>query len=175
MLLQCICWEPWQWQLKPTQQPSNNALQTNELQVSVSTVPSDKKDISEYGPLADVVLTLADKVLTGPSQEVKILSADEVSGAGREVCRCFLYFRCFHRCADTERRRLGGQSRAVQLCGRSRGLTALCRGSGEVGAAEVQLFRARCTWGRGGPYRVCTETCERSGHACTVILACQPK
>jgi photosystem II oxygen-evolving enhancer protein 2 len=53
--------------------------------VSVSMVPTDKTDIAEYGPLADVVLTLADKVLTGPTQEVKIVAAAEVGERGRGV------------------------------------------------------------------------------------------
>lgn len=46
--------------------------------VSVNAVPTDKQDISEYGPIADVVLTLADKVLTAPSQPVKVIAANEV-------------------------------------------------------------------------------------------------
>lgn len=46
--------------------------------LGTSQVPTDKGDISDYGPLADVVLTLADKVLTAPSQEVKIVAAAEV-------------------------------------------------------------------------------------------------
>ena len=51
--------------------------------VSVNLLPTDKTDISEYGPLDDVVLTLADKVLTGPGQEVKIIAANEVSAVQR--------------------------------------------------------------------------------------------
>ncbi|GAB4817393.1 hypothetical protein N2152v2_004439 [Parachlorella kessleri] len=51
--------------------------------VSVNLLPTDKTDISEYGPLDDVVLTLADKVLTGPSQEVKIITANERMQDGR--------------------------------------------------------------------------------------------
>lgn len=51
-------------------------------------VPTERTDISEYGPLNEVAYTLADKVLTGPNQEVKLLATSEVHacGAGWVVC-----------------------------------------------------------------------------------------
>ena len=45
--------------------------------VSVNLVPSDKKDILEYGDAKEVAFTLADKVLTGPTQEVSLVNATE--------------------------------------------------------------------------------------------------
>ena len=51
---------------------------------SVSIVPSDKKDISEYGDAKEVAFTLADKVMTGPQQEVELLGATERTVEGRK-------------------------------------------------------------------------------------------
>jgi photosystem II oxygen-evolving enhancer protein 2 len=48
--------------------------------VSVSIVPSDKKTIDEYGDIKEVTYTLADKVLTGPSQKVTMVGAAERTG-----------------------------------------------------------------------------------------------
>ena len=42
--------------------------------VSVTLAPTDKKDVSEFGDIADVADTLAKKVLTAPGQEVSVVS-----------------------------------------------------------------------------------------------------
>ena len=52
--------------------------------VSVSMVPTDKKDILEYGNPKEVAYTLADRVLTGPTQEVQLVDATVREGAGRK-------------------------------------------------------------------------------------------
>jgi len=51
--------------------------------VSVSMVPSDKKDILEYGEAKEVAFTLADKVMTSPTQEVSLVNAAERMQDGR--------------------------------------------------------------------------------------------
>lgn len=43
-------------------------------------VPTEKKDVSEFGDAKEVAYTLADKVLTAPTQEVALLGAGEVRG-----------------------------------------------------------------------------------------------
>ena len=48
--------------------------------VSVSLVPTEKKEVSEFGEAREVAFTLADKVLTAPNQEVSILNVGEVGG-----------------------------------------------------------------------------------------------
>eukprot|EP00775_Hariotina_reticulata_P007123 gene7123-7337_t len=45
--------------------------------VSVTITPTDKKDISEFGDIADVANTLATEVLTPPGQEVAIVSTNQ--------------------------------------------------------------------------------------------------
>lgn len=50
--------------------------------VSVSITPTSKTDIKDFGPLDDVCFTLADTVLTSPSQEVKLLAASSRDVAG---------------------------------------------------------------------------------------------
>jgi len=45
--------------------------------VSVTLIPTDKKAITEFGSVDGVAENLANKVLTPPDQEVKILSAAE--------------------------------------------------------------------------------------------------
>eukprot|EP01026_Neomeris_dumetosa_P044107 TRINITY_DN37066_c0_g1_i3.p2 TRINITY_DN37066_c0_g1~~TRINITY_DN37066_c0_g1_i3.p2 ORF type:complete len:223 (-),score=9.51 TRINITY_DN37066_c0_g1_i3:129-797(-) len=47
--------------------------------VSVSFIPTDKQDISEFGSLEEVTTTLATSVLSSPSQEVQILKKNEGS------------------------------------------------------------------------------------------------
>lgn len=51
--------------------------------VSVSITPTDKDDITLFGEPADVAYSLADKVLTPPSQPVKVLSVTPRSAEGR--------------------------------------------------------------------------------------------
>ncbi|KAI7840950.1 hypothetical protein COHA_005380 [Chlorella ohadii] len=51
--------------------------------VSVSLVPTDKKDVAEYGDKMEVAYTLAEKVLTSPSQEVTLLAVNERVTEGR--------------------------------------------------------------------------------------------
>ena len=51
--------------------------------VSVNMVPSDKKDILEYGEAKEVAFTLADKVMTAPTQEVTLVNAAERMQDGR--------------------------------------------------------------------------------------------
>ena len=46
--------------------------------VSVSLVSTEKTDVGEFGEPREVALTLADKVLTAPSQEVQLLNVGEV-------------------------------------------------------------------------------------------------
>lgn len=46
--------------------------------VSVNLVPTEKKDVAEFGNVKEVCFTLADKVLTSPSQEVNLIKAEEV-------------------------------------------------------------------------------------------------
>lgn len=41
-------------------------------------VPTEKADVSEFGEPKEVAFTLADKVLTAPSQEIALLGASEV-------------------------------------------------------------------------------------------------
>lgn len=43
----------------------------------MSLIPTDKKSIKDFGPLAEVAFTLADKVLTPPDQSVKIIESSE--------------------------------------------------------------------------------------------------
>ena len=50
--------------------------------VSVSLVPTEKKDVSEFGEAREVAFTLADKVLTAPNQDVNIINVGEVGAAG---------------------------------------------------------------------------------------------
>jgi photosystem II oxygen-evolving enhancer protein 2 len=45
--------------------------------VSVNLVPTEKKDVTEYGDVKEVAFTLADKVLTNPNQETILLDAQE--------------------------------------------------------------------------------------------------
>lgn len=45
--------------------------------VSVSIVPTDKTTVKEYGDLKEVTFTLADKVLTSPTQDVTMVSETE--------------------------------------------------------------------------------------------------
>lgn len=45
--------------------------------VSVGIVPTDKKSVEEYGDLKEVTFTLANKVLTVPSQEVTMVKEAE--------------------------------------------------------------------------------------------------
>lgn len=52
--------------------------------VSVGMVPTDKKDIDEFGPVQEVTLTLADKVLTSPQQTVELVKAEERVVDGRK-------------------------------------------------------------------------------------------
>lgn len=49
--------------------------------VSVSLVPTEKADVTEFGDPKEVAFTLADKVLTAPSQEVTIINVGEVGAA----------------------------------------------------------------------------------------------
>eukprot|EP00954_Amorphochlora_amoebiformis_P027599 1386445-Amorphochlora_amoeboformis.AAC.2 len=51
---------------------------------SVTLIETDKSSITEYGDLADVSTSLAEKVLTPPGQEVKIVSAKEKDAEGRK-------------------------------------------------------------------------------------------
>lgn len=51
--------------------------------VSVNLVPTEKKDILEYGDAKEVAFTLADKVLTGPTQGVDLVNATERMLNGR--------------------------------------------------------------------------------------------
>jgi hypothetical protein len=46
--------------------------------VSVSFIPTEKKDVTEFGSPKEVAFTLADKVLTSPTQQVNLVAADEV-------------------------------------------------------------------------------------------------
>jgi hypothetical protein len=50
---------------------------------SVTLIDTSKDTIRDYGDLADVSTSLADKVLTPPDQEVKILAATEKDIGGR--------------------------------------------------------------------------------------------
>ena len=45
--------------------------------VSVSIIDTDKTSVTEYGDVNEVCYTLADKVLTGPSQSVELVQAKE--------------------------------------------------------------------------------------------------
>lgn len=45
-------------------------------------VPTEKADVSEFGDPKEVAFTLADKVLTAPSQEIALLAASEVGRNG---------------------------------------------------------------------------------------------
>lgn len=47
--------------------------------IAVDLTPTDKLTIEEYGPLDEVAFTLADKVLTGANQPVKLLSTKEIT------------------------------------------------------------------------------------------------
>lgn len=49
--------------------------------VSVAVVPTDKETVSEFGSPAEVAVTLADRVLSAPGQEVRLIKAEQV-GAG---------------------------------------------------------------------------------------------
>lgn len=51
--------------------------------VSVNLIPTDKKTVQEFGEVKDVALTLADKVLTSPEQQVTIINAAERVQEGR--------------------------------------------------------------------------------------------
>ncbi|KAL4448280.1 hypothetical protein ABPG75_005499 [Micractinium tetrahymenae] len=51
--------------------------------VSVSLVPTEKADVREFGDAKEVAFTLADKVLTAPSQEIALLGASERVDNGR--------------------------------------------------------------------------------------------
>ncbi|KAK9815251.1 hypothetical protein WJX72_000690 [[Myrmecia] bisecta] len=51
--------------------------------VSVSLTKTDKKDMTEFGGPAEVAFTLADKVLTSPQQEVKVLDVKQKEVNGR--------------------------------------------------------------------------------------------
>ncbi|KAK9805465.1 hypothetical protein WJX73_010781 [Symbiochloris irregularis] len=51
--------------------------------VSVSIAKTDKASIDEFGPLGEVALTLASKVLSPPKQEVKILNVKKREDNGR--------------------------------------------------------------------------------------------
>ena len=42
--------------------------------MSVTLAPTDKKDVSEFGDIAEVADTLAKKVLTAPGQEVAVVA-----------------------------------------------------------------------------------------------------
>ena len=48
--------------------------------VSVGIIPTEKASVTEFGDLKEVALTLADKVLTSPNQEVNLLATSEVRG-----------------------------------------------------------------------------------------------
>lgn len=50
--------------------------------VSVTITPTDRTDITEFGPVEQVCFALADTVLTPPSQEVKLLGSDAKTVAG---------------------------------------------------------------------------------------------
>ncbi|KAK9826793.1 hypothetical protein WJX81_001589 [Elliptochloris bilobata] len=52
--------------------------------VSVSITKTDKENVSEFGPAPEVAYTLADRVLTPPSQEVKVLEVKETVRDGRD-------------------------------------------------------------------------------------------
>lgn len=49
--------------------------------VSVSLVPTEKADVTEFGEPKEVAFTLADKVLTAPSQEVTLINVGEVGAS----------------------------------------------------------------------------------------------
>lgn len=49
--------------------------------VSVGMVPTEKASVEEFGTAQEVAFTLADKVLTAPSQQVVLVNAGEVSGS----------------------------------------------------------------------------------------------
>lgn len=51
--------------------------------VSVSLVPTDKKSVEEFGEIREVTLTLAEKVLTSPGQEVALKNAEVRQKDGR--------------------------------------------------------------------------------------------
>jgi photosystem II oxygen-evolving enhancer protein 2 len=51
--------------------------------VSVSLVPTDKADVTEFGPAAEVAATLARSVLTAPGQEVNLLNSAARVADGR--------------------------------------------------------------------------------------------
>jgi photosystem II oxygen-evolving enhancer protein 2 len=51
--------------------------------VSVSITPSDKDDITLYGEPVEVAQTLADQVLTAPTQQVKVLNVTPRATEGR--------------------------------------------------------------------------------------------
>eukprot|EP00887_Chlorella_sp_A99_P004260 scaffold15.g4260.t1 len=48
--------------------------------VSVSFVPTEKKDVAEFGDAKEVAYTLADHVLTSPTQQVKLVDVVERLG-----------------------------------------------------------------------------------------------
>jgi len=52
--------------------------------VSVGMIPTDKKDVEEFGPINDVCMTLATKVLTSPKQTVNLVKAEERVIDGRK-------------------------------------------------------------------------------------------
>jgi len=52
--------------------------------VSVGMIPTDKKDVGEFGPINDVCMTLATKVLTSPKQTVDLVKAEERVIDGRK-------------------------------------------------------------------------------------------
>ncbi|PSC70397.1 psbP chloroplastic [Micractinium conductrix] len=52
--------------------------------VSVSLVATEKTDVTEFGDAKEVAFTLADKVLTAPNQEVKLVGVNERTNDGRK-------------------------------------------------------------------------------------------
>lgn len=52
--------------------------------VSVGMVPTEKASVEEFGTAQEVAFTLADKVLTAPSQQVVLVNAGERTSNGRK-------------------------------------------------------------------------------------------
>ncbi|KAL6778485.1 PSBP3 [Auxenochlorella protothecoides x Auxenochlorella symbiontica] len=55
--------------------------------VAVAVVPTDKQTVSDFGSPAEVAVTLADRVLSAPGQEVRLIKAEKSTRDEREYYR----------------------------------------------------------------------------------------